>query len=174
MGMCHRIFFINNLHQDPRRHFSNFSILCGHCWCKLLVCFKTLIYCGQLCNNALNYPNTPLSEKKTISWRNFSELLSLCVFHLTWLLLLYTNTWFSVYCFHCILGIATFKPKVIHARFVCSGNRREAAHWRERPGFPRICVGFRQGIERGYRSEKGMSVRMGIIVASSEIVMIYD
>jgi hypothetical protein len=26
----------------------------------LLVCFKTLIYSGQLCNNALNYPNTPL------------------------------------------------------------------------------------------------------------------
>jgi hypothetical protein len=26
----------------------------------LLVCFKTLIYGGQLCNNALNYPNTPL------------------------------------------------------------------------------------------------------------------
>jgi hypothetical protein len=28
----------------------------------LLVCFKTLIYFGQLCNNALNYPNTPLTR----------------------------------------------------------------------------------------------------------------
>jgi hypothetical protein len=27
-----------------------------------VVCFKTLIYCRQLCNNALNYPNTPLKE----------------------------------------------------------------------------------------------------------------
>jgi hypothetical protein len=33
----------------------------------------------------------------------------------------YTNTWLSIYCFHCIHGIVTFKPKV-H-----SGNRREAA-----------------------------------------------
>jgi hypothetical protein len=24
------------------------------------VCFKTLIYCGQLCDNAVNYPSTPL------------------------------------------------------------------------------------------------------------------
>jgi hypothetical protein len=24
-----------------------------------------------------------------------------------------TNTWFSIYCFHCIHGIVTFKPKVI-------------------------------------------------------------
>jgi hypothetical protein len=30
------------------------------CWWKLLVRCKTLIYCGQLCNNAVNYPNTPL------------------------------------------------------------------------------------------------------------------
>jgi hypothetical protein len=50
---------------------------------------------------------------RTTSWWNFSDLLSLCVFHLTWLLPLYTNTWFSVYCFHCIQGIVTFKPKVI-------------------------------------------------------------
>jgi hypothetical protein len=49
-----------------------------------------------------------LSEQKT-----FSELLSLRVFHLTWLLLLYTNTWLSIYCFHCIHGIVTLKPKVI-------------------------------------------------------------
>jgi hypothetical protein len=34
----------------------------------------------------------------------------------TRLLLLYTNTWLSVYCFHCIHGIVTLK-----------GNRREAA-----------------------------------------------
>jgi hypothetical protein len=34
--------------------FSNFSILCGHYWWKLLVCFKTFIYCEQLCNNAVN------------------------------------------------------------------------------------------------------------------------
>jgi hypothetical protein len=27
--------------------------------------------------------------------------------------LLYTKRWFSVYCFHCIHGIVTFKPKVI-------------------------------------------------------------
>jgi hypothetical protein len=48
-----------------------------------------------------------LSEQKTTSWWNFSALPSLCVFHLTWLLLLYTNIWFSVYCFHCIHGIVT-------------------------------------------------------------------
>jgi hypothetical protein len=54
---------------------------------------------------------------------------SLCVFHLTWLLLFYTNTWLSVYCFHCIHGIVTLKPKVR------SGNRREAALWREQPGY---------------------------------------
>jgi hypothetical protein len=39
--------------------FSNFSIICGHCWWKLLVYFKTFIYCEQLCNNAVNYPSTP-------------------------------------------------------------------------------------------------------------------
>jgi hypothetical protein len=27
---------------------------------EVVSCFKTLICCGQLCNNALNYPNTPL------------------------------------------------------------------------------------------------------------------
>jgi hypothetical protein len=81
------------------------------------------------------------------------------VFHLTWLLLLYT--WFSLYCFHCIHGIVTFKPKVILPDdIVCSGHRREAAPWRERPRYPLNCVGFRQGIERGYRSENGLSVRM--------------
>jgi hypothetical protein len=34
-------------------------------WALLMkvVCFKTLIYCGQLCNNALNYPNTPLINR---------------------------------------------------------------------------------------------------------------
>jgi hypothetical protein len=43
--------------------FSNFSILCGHCWWKLLVCFfKTFIYCKQLCNYAVNYPSTPLNN----------------------------------------------------------------------------------------------------------------
>jgi hypothetical protein len=40
--------------------FSNFSILCGQCWWKLLVCFKTFINCEQLCNNAVNYPSTAL------------------------------------------------------------------------------------------------------------------
>jgi hypothetical protein len=43
---------------------------------------------------------------------------------------------------------------------VCSGNRREAALWRERPWYPLNCVQFRQGIERGYRSENGLSVWM--------------
>jgi hypothetical protein len=43
---------------------------------------------------------------------------------------------------------------------VCSGNRREAALWMEWPGYPLNCVRFRQGIERGYRSENGLSVRM--------------
>jgi hypothetical protein len=28
---------------------------------ELLVCFKTFIYSEQLCNNAVNYPSTPLS-----------------------------------------------------------------------------------------------------------------
>jgi hypothetical protein len=37
---------------------------CGHCWWKLLVCFKTFIYCEQLCNNAVNYPSTPLTITK--------------------------------------------------------------------------------------------------------------
>jgi hypothetical protein len=78
------------------------------------------------------------------------------VFHLTWLLLLYTNTRLSVYCFYCIHGFVTLKPKVR------SGNRREVALWRERPGYPLNCVGFRQGIERGYRSENGLSVRMNM------------
>jgi hypothetical protein len=41
--------------------FSNFSVLCEFCCWKLLVRCKTLIYCGQLCNNAVNYPSTPLS-----------------------------------------------------------------------------------------------------------------
>jgi hypothetical protein len=37
--------------------FSNISILCVRWWwMKLLVCFKTLIYCGHLCYNAGNYP----------------------------------------------------------------------------------------------------------------------
>jgi hypothetical protein len=39
------------------RWFSNFSVLCECCWWKLLVRCKTLIYCGQLCNNAVNYPS---------------------------------------------------------------------------------------------------------------------
>jgi hypothetical protein len=38
---------------------------------------------------------------------------------------------------------------------VCSGNTR-----RERPGYTRNCTRFRRGIERGYRSENGPSVRM--------------
>jgi hypothetical protein len=33
--------------------------------------------------------------------------------------ILYTNTWFSVYCFHCIHGIVTFKPKVIPPEDSC-------------------------------------------------------
>jgi hypothetical protein len=41
--------------------FSNFSILCRRCSWKLLVCHKTLIYCGELCDNAVNYPSTPLN-----------------------------------------------------------------------------------------------------------------
>jgi hypothetical protein len=36
-----------------------FFSLCECCWWKLLVGCKTLIYCGQLCNNAVNYPSTP-------------------------------------------------------------------------------------------------------------------
>jgi hypothetical protein len=36
-----------------------FEVSC--CMWVLLVCFKTLIHCGQLCNNAVNYPSTPLS-----------------------------------------------------------------------------------------------------------------
>jgi hypothetical protein len=40
---------------------SNFSVLCECYWWKLLVRCKTLIYGGQLCNNAVNYPSTPLS-----------------------------------------------------------------------------------------------------------------
>jgi hypothetical protein len=47
--------------------FSNFSILCGHCWWKLLVCFKTFIYCEQLCNNAVTYPSTPLIYPSALS-----------------------------------------------------------------------------------------------------------
>jgi hypothetical protein len=42
--------------------FSNFSILCVFCRWKSLVCFKTLIYCGQLCNNAVNLPKYPFTE----------------------------------------------------------------------------------------------------------------
>jgi hypothetical protein len=52
----------------------------------------------------------------------------ICVFHLTWLLLLYTNTWFSVYCFHCIHGIVTLKPKVrsgIGGKRLFEGNSRD-------------------------------------------------
>jgi hypothetical protein len=44
-----------------KQWFSNLSISCGCCWWKLLVCVSTLIYCGQLCHNAVNYPSTPLS-----------------------------------------------------------------------------------------------------------------
>jgi hypothetical protein len=42
--------------------FSNFSVLCECCWWKFLVRCKTLIYCGKLCNNAVNYPSTPLTD----------------------------------------------------------------------------------------------------------------
>jgi hypothetical protein len=45
--------------------FSNFSVLCECCWWKLLVRCKTLIYCGQLCNNAVNYPSTSTPLKET-------------------------------------------------------------------------------------------------------------
>jgi hypothetical protein len=37
---------------------------------------------------------------------------------------------------------------------MCSGNRREAALWRERPGYPWNCVRFRHGIEWGYTEVK--------------------
>jgi hypothetical protein len=61
------------------------------------------------------------------SWWNFSELLSLRVFHLTRLLLLNTNTWLSVYCFHCIHAIVTLKPKVrgIGGKRLFEGNGRD-------------------------------------------------
>jgi hypothetical protein len=75
------------------------------------------------------------------------------------LLQLYTNTWFSVYCFHCNHGIATFKLKEIRCvlggiggKWLFEGNGQDT-HW--------IVSRFRQGIERGYRSENGLSVRMG-------------
>jgi hypothetical protein len=81
------------------------------------------------------------------------------------LLLLYTNTWLSVYCFHCMHGIVTFfKPKVIlpddswlRARGI-GGKRLFEGNG---PGYPLNCVRFRQGIERGYRSENGLSVKNG-------------
>jgi hypothetical protein len=31
-----------------------------------VVSMLTLIYCGQLCNNAVNYPSTPLNPKFTM------------------------------------------------------------------------------------------------------------
>jgi hypothetical protein len=78
--------------------FSNFSILCGHCWCKLLVCFKTFIYCEQLCNNAVNYPSTPLkclwtyvflhlTPVPTTRWRSgfiLFRLIYTCNIHVWW------------------------------------------------------------------------------------------
>jgi hypothetical protein len=45
---------------------------------------------------------------------------------------------------------------------VCSGNRWEAALWRERPGYLQNCVRFRQGIERGYRSENVLFILTSI------------
>jgi hypothetical protein len=31
------------------------------------VCFKTFIYCEQLCNNAVNYPSTPFNAHLMLS-----------------------------------------------------------------------------------------------------------
>jgi hypothetical protein len=42
--------------------FGELGALPKICEEKLLVRCKTLIYCGQLCNNAVNYPSTPLSN----------------------------------------------------------------------------------------------------------------
>jgi hypothetical protein len=39
---------------------------------KLLVCCKTLIYCGQLCNNAVNYPSTPLTANLMVTTKGSS------------------------------------------------------------------------------------------------------
>jgi hypothetical protein len=58
---------------------------------------------------------------------------------------------------------ATLYKNMVLRLLFCSGNRREAAHWRERPEYPRLCVRFRQGIERGYRRENGLSVRMRVL-----------
>jgi hypothetical protein len=44
------------------RSFRICPFLCGCLWWKLLIVyFKILIYCGQLCNNAVDYPRTPLN-----------------------------------------------------------------------------------------------------------------
>jgi hypothetical protein len=53
----------------PKKLFwENFSILCEHCWWKLLVCFKTFIYCKQLCNNVVNYPIKGSLKRLTLQW----------------------------------------------------------------------------------------------------------
>jgi hypothetical protein len=56
-----------------KMRFSNFSVLCGCCWWKLLVRCKTLIYCGQLCNNAVNYPSNPLTVASLFPWRGWCK-----------------------------------------------------------------------------------------------------
>jgi hypothetical protein len=103
-----------------------------------------------------------LSEQKTTSWWNFSELLSLRVFHLTWLLLLYMDLrlLFPLHSWHCYVQT---ESNTTRWQLCARGNRREAGLWRERPGYPLNCVRFRQGIARGYRSENGLSVRMGYV-----------
>jgi hypothetical protein len=62
--------------------FSNFSILCECCWWKLSVRCKTLIYCRQLCNNAFNYPSTPLRTDIYLQAEIFGVNMSLTEHHL--------------------------------------------------------------------------------------------
>jgi hypothetical protein len=65
--------------------FSNFSILCGHCWWKLLVCFKTFIYCEQHCNNAVNYPSTRILREAALwAWCNHGKSPYKC--NIDWLI----------------------------------------------------------------------------------------
>jgi hypothetical protein len=92
------------------------------------------------------------TRMKTTSWWNFSELLSWRVFHLTWLhATLYKYMAHRLFPLHC-----TLKPKVI----LPDDNARGEGKAGHCSGYPRNYARFRQGIERGYRSENGPSVRM--------------
>jgi hypothetical protein len=80
-----------------------------------------------------------LSEQKTTSWWHFCERLSLRVFHLTWLCysMQIHGSPSIVFPLHCYVQTESINcPMAV----MCSGNTREAGHWRESRSLFRIPV----------------------------------